>query len=87
MEHNGGSIITQLRGGGQCRFVTLVITSVTKRKAFLIIARSFNLARLDIPGAPIHDPEISYSGFSFCNHAYCAHLQALVKITYIKPRS
>ena len=37
--------------------------------------------------APIHDPEISYSGFSFSNHAYCAHLQALVRITYIKPRS
>ena len=31
---------------------------------------------------PIHDPEISYSGFSFSNHAYCAHLQALVRITY-----
>ena len=31
--------------------------------------------------APIYDPEISYSGFSFYNHAYCAHLQALVRIT------
>ena len=51
-----------------------------------VLSRDLSLLFHHLHG-PIHDPEISYSGFSFSNHAYCAHIQALVRITYIKPLS